>query len=205
MSPCSVFRRYGGADSMRSWVAGARPRDDCRLTVSPAPCAQTPMVHAAAARQPHETQACLAYAWRLRTGRSRKHQRKGERSGREQSRRERLLRTRLRTRRWTRLRLRWRAPARGQLDIRCNDDRDRRIRRQFGRCRNRLRLDDRLPRKRRGLEYGSALTVTDAVLRVENHRLARAGRCSGSARHGKNWCQRSCKGQDQDGWERADE
>ncbi len=185
---------------MRSWVAGARPRDDCRLTVSPAPCAQTPMVHAAAARQPHETQACR----RTRGGCGRllaEASMEREKSGREQSGRERLLRTR----RWTGLRLRWHGPACRQLAIRRNDDRDRRIRRQFGRCCDGLRLDDRMPRKRRGLEHGSALTVADTVLRVENHRLARAGRCSGSARHGKNWCQRSCKGQDQDGWERADE
>jgi hypothetical protein len=110
----------------------------------------------------------------------------------------------LRTRRRAELQLRCHATTDRQLDVRRDNERHRRIGRQLGRRRDRLRLDNRLSRERRGLQYGSALTVANAVLRVEDHRLTYAARRGQSARHGESRCQRGGHGDSQKGFQRAD-
>jgi hypothetical protein len=115
----------------------------------------------------------------------------------------RLLRTRSGPRHGIRLRIRLRVRLRlrcdttaadGQLDIRRDDDRHGRIRRQFGRRSDRLCFDDGLPRQRRCLQDGSALPVADAILRVEDHRLAAIARRSRRARHGASRGKQNCNG-----------
>jgi hypothetical protein len=64
-----------------------------------------------------------------------------------------------------------RAAPRGQLNIRGNDDRHRRVRREPGRRRDRLRLNNSLVRKRRSLQHRTGVAVADALLRVEYQRL----------------------------------
>lgn len=115
----------------------------------------------------------------------------------------RLLRTRSGPRHGIRLRIRLRVRLRlrcdttaadGQLDIRRDDDRHGRIRRQFGRRSDRLCFDDGLPRQRRCLQDGSALPVADSILRVEDHRLAAIARRSRRARHGASRGKQNCNG-----------
>lgn len=189
-------------------IVGERARNDCRRTVPRTPCIETRMAYAVSRALAEDTRAHAAARQRAR--RSKRQRMDGtELPGDIAA--EALIAaycSLLRTRYRTSLRLRFcrrRAAADRHRDVRRDNERYRRIGRQLrGRC-DWLRPYDRLPRERRGLQHGTALAVADTALRVEYHGLAGCcARRSKRRRYGKNRCQRSCGGHDQDGFEQAD-